>query len=82
MLSALLCSRLHDLAEPGRRAHFEECLKGDFVEADCIGSPYAITRYVPAKELGSDDDLAAFRKRLADRLGGHIATLPSNKDST
>mmetsp|Transcript_51615 Transcript_51615/g.122835 ORF Transcript_51615/g.122835 Transcript_51615/m.122835 type:complete len:479 (+) Transcript_51615:71-1507(+) len=59
--------RLHDLSEPGRRKHFEECLEGEFQEEDCIGSPYAITRYTPSKELGTEEDLAAFRQRLADK---------------
>mmetsp|Transcript_25957 Transcript_25957/g.57002 ORF Transcript_25957/g.57002 Transcript_25957/m.57002 type:complete len:484 (+) Transcript_25957:73-1524(+) len=59
--------RLHDLAEPGRRKHFEECLPGDFVEEDCIGSPYAITRYTPSPELGTEEELAAFRQRLDSR---------------
>lgn len=59
--------RAHDLGEPGRRRHFEECLCGTFKEDDCIGSPYAITRYVLNPELGSEEDLASFRDRLRQR---------------
>uniref|UniRef100_A0A7S4T568 Glycosyl hydrolase family 13 catalytic domain-containing protein n=1 Tax=Alexandrium monilatum TaxID=311494 RepID=A0A7S4T568_9DINO len=57
----------HDLADPGRRRHFESCLPGEFAEADCIGSPYAISRYSLNPALGCDADLAAFRGRLAAR---------------
>ncbi|CAK0818922.1 unnamed protein product [Prorocentrum cordatum] len=59
--------RKHDLGEPGRLRHFQECLRGTFVEDDCIGSPYAITRYAVSPDLGSEDDLAAFRARLRRR---------------
>ena len=58
--------RQHDLSDPGRRQHFQHCL-ADFSEADCIGSPYAITRYTCNSELGSEASLANFRSRLASR---------------
>ncbi|CAJ1375490.1 unnamed protein product [Effrenium voratum] len=62
--------RQHDLADPGRVQHFRDCL-ADFSEADCIGSPYAISRYCCNRaELGTEEDLASFRARLAKRKVG------------
>eukprot|EP00439_Symbiodinium_sp_Y106_P084242 s250_g25.t1 len=58
--------RQHDLSDPGRRQHFQDCL-ADFSEADCIGSPYAISRYTCNPDLGTEEDLAEFRARLASQ---------------
>ncbi|CAE7767144.1 malA [Symbiodinium sp. CCMP2592] len=58
--------RQHDLSDPTRRQHFQDCLP-DFSEADCIGSPYAISRYTCNPHLGTEEDLAEFRARLASQ---------------
>eukprot|EP00435_Cladocopium_sp_Y103_P058588 s1186_g20.t1 len=56
--------RQHDLADPGRCQHFRDCLP-DFTEDDCIGSPYAVHEYLCNPTLGTEEDLAKFRQRLA-----------------
>ncbi|CAK9109055.1 Aamy domain-containing protein [Durusdinium trenchii] len=56
----------HDVQDPGRLQHFKDCLP-DFTEDDCIGSPYAIRQYICNPSLGTEEDLAHFRKRLAAR---------------
>jgi len=57
--------RCHDIAEPGRLAHFYEVLGEGFTEEDCIGSPYAVSDYsCNVEEVGSNEDLIEFRARL------------------
>jgi len=51
------------LAEAMSRRVYSEVLR-DWREEDVAASPYAIADYVVSEELGGDDALAAFRKRL------------------
>jgi glycosidase len=51
---------------PGLQFEFQRALP-DFVPDDIVGSPYAVHRYTVDSNLGSADDLAAFRARLRER---------------
>lgn len=42
-----------------------------YTQADIIGSPYAIVNYTVNPEIGTEDDLAAFRSRLNSK-GLHL----------
>ena len=53
------------LGEGINRRVYAEVLR-DWREEDVTGSPYAIADYVVAGELGGDEALAVFRKRLND----------------
>ena len=53
------------LADVMSRRVYAEVLR-DWREEDVAGSPYAIADYVVAEELGGDEAMAAFRKRLND----------------
>eukprot|EP01116_Phalansterium_solitarium_P000236 TRINITY_DN10137_c0_g1_i1.p1 TRINITY_DN10137_c0_g1~~TRINITY_DN10137_c0_g1_i1.p1 ORF type:complete len:514 (-),score=133.76 TRINITY_DN10137_c0_g1_i1:553-1875(-) len=52
-----------DKTNPGLLAHYPQVLP-DFTLADVIGSPYAVTNYTCNPQLGSDNDIAALRKKL------------------
>jgi len=53
----------YDRTNAGLLQHYKEVLP-DYTSADIIGSPYAVTNYTLNPELGSIDDLVAFRKKL------------------
>jgi hypothetical protein len=54
------------LENPALVADFRRALP-DFTEADAVGSPYCIRRYVVDEHLGGPAGLAAARRALADR---------------
>jgi hypothetical protein len=52
------------LQEAKRNGAFKKALP-DWRDEDVTGSPFAVAEYIVAPELGGDDALAEFRKRLA-----------------
>jgi hypothetical protein len=56
-------SRARALTDPLLRAAFSQILP-DWQETDVAGSPYAIAEYEVLAELGGDDGLQEFRKRI------------------
>lgn len=65
------------LAHAGCRVDYDAALPG-WSEADVIGSPYAVSEYRVADELGGPDGLAAFRERLRARGVGLILDFVPN----
>uniref|UniRef100_A0A7S0BM75 Glycosyl hydrolase family 13 catalytic domain-containing protein n=1 Tax=Rhodosorus marinus TaxID=101924 RepID=A0A7S0BM75_9RHOD len=55
-----------DKTEPGRVGAYGRVLPG-FTEDDIIGSPYAVVEYVVNEDIGGDQALQEFRKKLSDR---------------
>jgi len=55
----------HDRTNPNLLKGYRQLLD-DFSEQDVIGSPYAVVDYHCNPQLGTDDDLRNFRKRLND----------------
>jgi hypothetical protein len=53
-------------ADPALRSEYRRCLL-DVTDGDVIGSPYAVSRYAVAADLGGPVGLAAFRARLLTR---------------
>ena len=53
-------------AHAGLKQEFQATLP-DYTLEDCVGSPYAITEYVVAANLGGPAALARLRERLAQR---------------
>ena len=52
--------------DPALRSEYRRCLP-DLTDGDVIGSPYAVSRYAVAADLGGPVGLAAFRARLLTR---------------
>jgi len=65
------------LTHPDLQAVYRKAL-ADFTADDVIGSPYAVTEYRVARQLGGPDALAALRERLAKRGMGLILDFVSN----
>jgi len=55
-----------DKTEPGRVGAYGRVLPG-FTEDDIIGSPYAVVEYVVNEDIGGDEALQEFRKKLSNR---------------
>jgi hypothetical protein len=54
------------MGNPGLLAEFRRALP-DFTEADAVGSPYCVRRYVVDERLGGPGGLATARRALAER---------------
>ncbi len=62
---------------PGLQQEFRNALP-DYSEADCVGSPYAVSTYTVAQNLGGAAGLARLRERLAKKKIGLLLDFVCN----